>query len=91
MERIGLSTCNLVLVSVVQLDAGVSGKERYTTVTTSVREYRDEQLACRLVIDYLTNQGELEFMCEVNTKDPPDLVIIWNDGTQWGVEVTRTK
>ena len=75
---------------VAQLDAGVSGKERWTAVTTSERGRTDEEFACGVVIDYLTNQGESEFKCEVNTNDPPDLVITWNDGTQWGVEVTRT-
>ncbi len=57
---------------------------------TSVRERKDEQFACGAVIDYLTNQGKSEFKCEVNAKDPPDLVVTWDDGARWGVEVTRT-
>ena len=59
-------------------------------MTTNVRGRTDEESSRGLLMDYLMNQGESDFKCEVNTKDPPDLVITWEDGTKWGVEVTRT-
>ena len=34
--------------------------------------------------------GRSGFQCAVHAEDPPDLVVNWNDGAQWGVEVTRT-
>jgi len=31
-----------------------------------------------------------EFRCNINAKDPPDLIITWKHGERWGVEITRT-
>ena len=50
----------------------------------------DEQFACRLLREYLTKERALGFHCAVNPADPPDLIVTWTNGVQWGVEVTRT-
>ena len=50
----------------------------------------DERFARRLLSDHLTMRGVSEFQCTVIEDDPPDLVVTWENGTQWGVEVTRT-
>ena len=50
----------------------------------------DEEFSRRLLTDHLSNQGKSGFRCEVNSKDPPDLLVTWDDGSQWGVEVSRT-
>ena len=50
----------------------------------------DEEFACRLLIEHLTKEGKSGFRCEMNSNEPPDLLVTWNDGVQWGVEVTRT-
>ena len=50
----------------------------------------DERFACGLLSDHLTMRGIAGFQCAVNVKDPPDLVVNWDNGAQWGVEVTRT-
>ena len=50
----------------------------------------DEEFSRRLLTDHLSNHGKSGFRCEVNAKDPPDLLVTWDDGSQWGVEVTRT-
>ncbi len=50
----------------------------------------DEECACRLLAEHLAGHGQSRFRCTVNLCDPPDLVVTWDDGSQWGVEVTRT-
>ena len=50
----------------------------------------DERFARRLLSDHLTMRGVSEFQCTVIEDDPPDLVVTWKNGAQWGVEVTRT-
>ncbi|MDE2774276.1 MAG: hypothetical protein OXI46_11330 [Gemmatimonadota bacterium] len=50
----------------------------------------DEEFARRLLTEHLSLQGKSGFRCDVNPKDPPDLLVAWEDGSQWGVEVTRT-
>ena len=50
----------------------------------------DEEFSRELLTDHLLHQGKSGFRCEVNSKDPPDLLVAWEDGSQWGVEVTRT-
>lgn len=39
--------------------------------------------------DHLTQQGESGFECKVSCDDPPDLIVEWDSGDRWGVEVTR--
>ena len=50
----------------------------------------DEECACRLLAEHLTGHGQSRFTCTVNLCDPPDLLVTWDDGSQWGVEVIRT-
>ena len=50
----------------------------------------DERFACGLLSDHLTMRAVSEFQCTVIEDDPPDLVVTWENGAQWGVEVTRT-
>ena len=50
----------------------------------------DEEFGLELLSDHLTMSGRSGFQCAVHAEDPPDLVVNWNDGAQWGVEVTRT-
>ena len=50
----------------------------------------DEEYARRLLKEHLVGQGRSGFMCAVNPCDPPDLLVTWANGSQWGVEVTRT-
>jgi hypothetical protein len=50
----------------------------------------DESFALELLKTHLTNEGKSGFHCEVNENDPPDIVITWQRGKRWGVEVTRT-
>ena len=49
----------------------------------------DEEFGRRLLIDHLENQGNSGFCYDINPNDPPDLIVTWKDGFQWGVEVTR--
>jgi hypothetical protein len=49
----------------------------------------DEKLALRLLEGHFAARGEKRFQCKHNPNDPPDLIIIWEDGARWGVEVTR--
>ena len=51
---------------------------------------RDETVARKLLRDHLTKHGGSGFQCKENADDPPDLVVKWANGDQWGVEVTRT-
>ena len=53
-------------------------------------EISDEQFACQLLTELLTEKTTQKFVCEVNPNDPPDFLLKWNDGGLWGVEVTRT-
>lgn len=55
----------------------------------NMKSSSDERLACDLLVDHLTEFEATEFRCEVNSNDPPDLVVTWRTGTVWGVEVTR--
>lgn len=50
----------------------------------------DEELCRQLLTDHLSLLGKSGFSCDVNSEDPPDLLVAWEDGTLWGVEVTRT-
>ena len=50
----------------------------------------DEEFSRRLLAKYLANQGKSGFRYKVNSNDPPDLLVTWDDGSQWGVEVRRT-
>ena len=51
----------------------------------------DESFALELLNTHLTNEGKSGFYCEDNEKnDPPDIVLTWEHGERWGVEVTRT-
>ena len=51
----------------------------------------DEEWASRLLAEHLERQGKSEFRCELNSCDPPDLLVIWkNLNVRWGVEVART-
>ena len=50
----------------------------------------DEEFGRQLLTDHLSLQGKSEFRCDVNSADPPDLLVAWEDGSLWGVEVTRT-
>lgn len=59
-------------------------------MTKTVNEISDEQFACQLLTEHLTEQTTQKFVCEVNPDDPPDILVKWNDGALWGVEVTRT-
>ena len=47
----------------------------------------DEMVTLGLLREHPTMRGA---MCEMNADDPPDLVVTWENGVQWGVEVTRT-
>ena len=73
-----------------------NGGERNTSagvvgiVTKGTQRVSDEVFSCRLLTEYLSNDGKSGFSCNVNSDDPPDLVVTWDDGSQWGVEVTRT-
>lgn len=52
----------------------------------------DEEGACRLLAEHLAGQGLSGSTCAVNPDkaNPPDLLVTLDDGSQWGVEVTRT-
>ena len=64
--------------------------EVLAAMTRSSSGGSDEEFACRLLIEHLTKEGKSGFRCEMNSNEPPDLLVTWNDGVQWGVEVTRT-
>ena len=49
----------------------------------------DEKFALGLLNDHLTDSGAQDFRCRLSPRDPPDLVVEWASGQQWGVEVTR--
>ena len=50
----------------------------------------DEECARQLLTEHLARQGESGFRCVLNSCDRPDLLVTWDDGRQWGVEVIRT-
>ena len=50
----------------------------------------DEMFARELLRKHLTSCETLGFSCRLNTDDPPDLIVTWDDRTKWGVEVTQT-
>ena len=58
-------------------------------MTENAEANLDEGFALELLKNYLIEHGATEFQCEVNANDPPDLVVTWETGTRWGVEVTR--
>ena len=60
-----------------------------TRMTTRTEAKPDEKFALELLNDHLTMSGISGFQSAVHAEDPPDLVVNWNDGAQWGVEVTR--
>lgn len=49
----------------------------------------DECFALGLLCDYLRKRFGKAARCELNAKDPPDLIATLPDESQWGVEVTR--
>lgn len=49
----------------------------------------DELYACKLLRNHLAEQLGLEFACELNPNDPPDLIATLADGRRLGVEVVR--
>ena len=57
--------------------------------TKNAGSITDEEYACRLLKDHLTKQALSAFHCKVNQQDPPDLIVTWPNGLQWGVEVIR--
>lgn len=59
-------------------------------MTNSVEVRADEKFALELLRNYLSEHGDSEFRCEINANDPPDLIVIWENGDRWGVEVTQT-
>ena len=50
----------------------------------------DEEHACRLLTEHFATRGQFGVKCKQSSLDPPDLLVRWNDGSLWGVEVTRT-
>ena len=50
----------------------------------------DEKFALELLRKHLSEHGDSEYRCEVKANDPPDLIVIWENGDKWGVEVTQT-
>lgn len=50
----------------------------------------DEEVARRSLEEHLAEQGRSGFTCKVNLRDPPDLLVEWEDGSKCGVEVTRS-
>jgi hypothetical protein len=51
--------------------------------------HSDEKLVRQLLEAHLSESGRTGFHCRRNSKDPPDLVVAWENGSCWGVEVTR--
>ena len=49
----------------------------------------DEEFARELLCSHFDERGNSGFSCNVNSNDPPDLLVTWKNGAQWGVEVTR--
>ena len=58
-------------------------------MTENAEANLDERMACELLRNYLRKRAVTKFKCEVSENDPPDLVVTWNTGVRWGVEVTR--
>ncbi len=50
----------------------------------------DEIFALKLLREYLADHVVLNFQCMGKANDPPDLIVEWENGERWGVEVTRT-
>ena len=59
-------------------------------VTMTEKDASDEEFSLRLLTEHLSRQGKSGFACNANSNDPPDLIVTWDDGAEWGVEVTRT-
>ena len=59
-------------------------------MTNSSEVRADENFALQLLRNYLSEHVDLKFQCKVNANDPPDLIVTWESGEQWGVEVTQT-
>ena len=49
----------------------------------------DEEIACELLRDYLSQHFGGTPRCELTPEEPPDLLATLADGVRWGVEVTR--
>jgi hypothetical protein len=65
----------------------------YDVVEISVKPAKplsDESFALELLETHLTNLRVSGHHCAINENDPPDIVITWERGERWGVEVTRT-
>ena len=45
---------------------------------------RDEEHACRLLAEHFAARGQSGFRCERSSLDPPDLLVRWDDGSDWG-------
>lgn len=58
-------------------------------MTQGAEANTDESFALDLLEGHLTSRGASEFQCDKNLNDPPDLVVTWESGERWGVEVTR--
>ena len=61
-----------------------------STVTKGTEANSDERIALQLLKEHLVDHAGRKFRCMVNANDPPDLIIKWEKGERWGVEVTRT-
>ena len=58
-------------------------------IAKTTRSDEDEEFALALVLDHLTNRQPSVSQCVRNLNDPPDLILAWEHGARWGVEVTR--
>ena len=66
---------------------GGSGEPATTRTSATVS---DEEFARQLLIEHFTKEGMSGCLCTINGNEPPDLIVTWKDGVEWGVEVTRT-
>ena len=57
---------------------------------TPAQPLSDEGFALKHLKAHLEAHDERWSLCEKSDTDPPDLVITWEGGEKWGVEVTRT-
>ena len=70
---------------------GTTISKKGILVKKSTEARADEKLAIELLKEYLGRYKDLEFRCERNLNDPPDIVVIWENGKRWGVEVTQIR
>ena len=59
-------------------------------MTAHTEAKTDERFALELLSKHLPILWGSKVCCAVNEDDPPDLVVTWENGEKWGVEVTRT-